>query len=480
MFKEYNQRQILLLPPDISQMVPEEHLARVINDVVDRLEINTLTKQYNETGQHSFHPRMLLKVLFYGYATGIRSSRKIAKKLEEDVIYMWLSGMQKPDFRTIALFRQKRLKQIKAIFVEIANICLELGLTKIGRLYIDGTKIEANASGHKMIYAKALEKRQKQIEHKIQQVLDEVEKNDEIEDDKYHGKKGEAIPKNLRKEANRLKKLEQAAKRVKEQKELLKQRSNYSKTDKEANLMKMKRDYIYPGYNMQLTTNNQVILDYEASNKCNDMDLLKPQVEEIKANYRQKPKQVIADSGYSTESNHLYLNKEGIQAIIPYQSLEKENSKAYREDKYRRGNFHYDKKRDIVICPEGNPMQLVYKGRNNRGQYIKKFQTTACPWCLGREFCTPGEYRGYEYRPRWERIRQKIREKMSQPKFKKIYKRRKMDVEAVIGNIKHNLGFKKYLLRGLEKVNIETGLIATAHNLVKIWGFRNNLLYNGP
>lgn len=480
MFKEYNQHQILLLPPDISQMVPQDHLARVINDVVDRLEINALTRQYNEAGQHSFHPRMLLKVLFYGYATEVRSSRKIAKKLEEDVIYMWLAGMQKPDFRTIALFRQKRLKQIKAIFVEIASICLEIGITKIGRVYIDGTKIEANASGHKMIYAKALEKRQNQIEYKIQEMLDEAKKNDEIEDSKYQGKKGETIPRELRKKVNRLKKLEEAAKRVKEQKDLLNQRSNYSKTDKEANLMKMKRDYIYPGYNMQLTTSNQVILDYQASNRCNDMDLLKPQVEQIKRNYKEKPKQVIADSGYGTESNHLYLNKEDIQAIIPYQSLEKERSKAYRENKYRRENFHYDKKRNIMICPEGNLMQLVYKGKNNRGQYIKKFQTVTCPQCPGRESCTPSEYRSYEYRPRWERIRQKIRKKMSQPKFKKIYKTRKMDVEAVIGNIKHNLGFKKYLLRGLEKVNIETGLVAIAHNLVKIVRFRQDLLYNGP
>lgn len=480
MFKEYNQHQILLLPPDISQMVAEDHLARVINDVVDRLEISSLIRQYSQTGQHSFHPRMLLKVLFYGYATGVRSSRKIAKKLEEDIIYMWLSGLQKPDFRTIALFRQKRLKQIKDIFVEIANICLESGITKIGRIYIDGTKIEANASGHKMIYAKALEKRHKQIEDKIQEILDEAEKNDEIEDNKYHGKKGEAIPKELRKRANRLKKLKEAAKRVKEQKELLNQRSNYSKTDKEANLMKMKRGYIYPGYNIQLTTNNQVILDYETSNKCNDMNLLKPQVEHIKDNYKEKPKQVIADSGYGSESNYVYLKKQNIQGIIPYPSLEKERSKAYRENKYRRENFHYDKKKNIVICPEGNVMEMVYKGRNDRKQYVKKFQTAACFQCPERVSCTSGEYRGYEYRSRWEGIKQSIRKKMSQPKFKKIYKKRKMDVETVIGNIKHNLGFKKYLLRGLEKVNIETGLIAIAHNLVKISGFKKSLLYAGP
>ena len=331
-----------------------------------------------------------------------------------------------------------------------------------------------------MIYAKALKKRQKQIENKIQEILEEVRKNDEIEDNKYHGKKGEAIPRELRKKAGRLKKLEQAAKRVKEQKELLNQRSNYSKTDKEANLMKMKRGYIYPGYNIQLTTNHQVILDYETSNKCNDMDLLRPQVEHIKNNYKEKPKQVIADSGYGTENNHIYLKQQNIQGIIPYQSMEKEHSKAYRENKYRRENFHYDKKRNIVICPEGNIMEIVYKGRNSRGQYMKKFQTAACLQCPNRESCTLGEYRGYEYRPRWEKIKQGIRKKMSQPKFKRIYKKRKMDVEAVIGNIKHNLGFKKYLLRGLEKVNIETGLIAIAHNIIKILGFRRNLLYNGP
>jgi transposase len=158
MFKEYNQQQLFLLPPDLSELVPEDHLARVINDIVDKIDIRELELQYSEIGQNGYHPRMMLKVIFYRYATGVRSSRKLAQKLREGVIYMWLSGMQRPDFRTLALFRQQRLQEIKKIFTEIVKICMEMGMVKIGKVYIDGTKIEANASGHRMIYLKSTQK----------------------------------------------------------------------------------------------------------------------------------------------------------------------------------------------------------------------------------------------------------------------------------------------------------------------------------
>lgn len=481
MFKEYNQNQILLFPPDISKMVREDHIARIINEVVDRVDISPITRQYSNSGQNAYHPRMLLKILFYAYATGIRSSRKIAKKLEEDVVYMWLSGMQKPDFRTIALFRSKRLNQIKAIFVEIVNLCVEMGITKIGRVFIDGTKIEANASGHKMIYLKSLKRREEKIEKEIKKILEEAREIDEEEDKKYGTKRGDELPSSLRRKEHRLKKLKEAAERIREQKEYLKQRSNCSKTDKDANLMRMKRDYIYPGYNVQLVTNNQVILQYEASNQCNDTALLKPQIEGIKEAYKEKPKEVIGDSGYGTEFNYRYLEKEKIEGIIPYQALEKEKSKAYQNNPYSRDKFTYDKKKKRMRCPGGYLMRPDGIQRDKKtGAIIRKFKGTRCKSCVGAIVCTGGYTRCYEYKPWWEKTKKKIRDKMSLEEIKRIYKQRKMEVEAVIGNIKHNLSFRKFLLRGLKKVNIEIGLIAIVHNLIKIFKFKQGLMYCGP
>lgn len=480
MFKEYTQNQILLLPPDVSTLIPQEHLAKVINEIVDTIDITAITSSYSGIGQNAYHPRMLLKVLFYGYATGVRSSRKIAQKLQEDVVYMWLSGMQKPDFRTLALFRQQRLNQIKSLFVEIVNLCVEMGITKIGRVYIDGTKIEANASGNKMIYLKSLERRSKNIDKKIQEILNEAQKQDEQEDKKYRGRKGENIPAALRKQENRLAKLKEAAGRIKEQKELLEQRSNCSRTDKDANLMKMKRGYIYPAYNTQLSVNNQVIVEYETVNKCNDQSQLKPQVEQIKNDYDIKPKEVIADSGYGVEKNYAYLDKEKINGIIPYPVLEKEKSRVYQSNPCCRDKFRYDEGTRRIRCPRGYLMKLIKIERNNKtGRYVKIFKGTKCSQCELHALCTGAKYRTYEYGHWWEKTKKKIKNKLALDWIKEIYNRRKMEVEAVIGNIKHNLKFNKFLLRGIKKVNIETGLISIAHNLIKIYGFRRRLRVYG-
>lgn len=481
MFKEYSQNQILLLPPDISKMVAEDHIARLINDIVDRIDLSPIIKYYSDSGQNAYHPRMLLKVLFYAYATGTRSSRRIARKLEEDVIYLWLAGMQKPDFRTIALFRQQRLREIKAVFVEIVNLCVEMGITKIGRVFIDGTKIEANASGHKMIYLKSLKRREEKIETEIQKILEEAQELDEKEDKKYGTKRGDEIPRGLRSRQNRLKKLKEVAQRIREQKTCLKQRSNCSKTDKDANLMRMKQDYIYPGYNVQLATNNQIIIQYQASNQCNDTALLKPQIEAIKEVYWQKPKEVIGDSGYGTEENHRYLEKGRIEGIIPYQALEREKSKAYQNDPYSRERFVYDREKKRMRCPRGYLMRSAGIQRDTKTKaLIKKFKGRRCTHCPGQALCTSAHCRDYEYKPWWEKTKKKIRYKMSLERVKGIYNQRKMEVETVIGNIKHNLGFKKFLLRGLEKVNIETGLISIAHNLIKMFRFRQKPMYHGP
>jgi len=480
MFKEYIQNQILLLPPDISQLIPPDHLARVINEVIDIIDIAPITSGYSALGQNAYHPRMLLKVLFYGYATGVRSSRKIAQKLEEDVVYMWLAGMQKPDFRTLALFRQQRINQIKSLFIEIVNLCVEMGITKIGRVYIDGTKIEANASGNRMVYLKSLERRSRLIEGKIQEILNEVRAQDEQEDKKYRGHKGDNLPKLLRKQENRLNKLREAAERIKEQKELLNQRTNYSTTDNGANLMKMKRGYIYPAYNAQLAVNNQVIVEYETVNKCNDQEQLKPQIERIKKDYDIRPEAVIGDCGYGVEKNYAYLEKEKINGIIPYPALEKEKSRAYQNNPCSRDKFIFDNKTKRLRCPQGYLMKPDKVERNPKtGRYIKIFRGTKCAACRLQAQCTAAGYRNYEYRPWWEKMKKKIKYKLSLDWIKEIYNQRKIEVETVIGNIKHNLKFNKFLLRGIKKVNIETGLICIAHNLIKIFTYRQKWKFCG-
>src|SRR3989338_5680610 len=164
MFKQYNQNQLQLLPPNLSDLIVKDHLARLINHAVDGLDLSLIEQTYSPDGQHAYPPRMLLKILVYGYASGVRSSRKLADRLKEDIVFMWLSGRLTPDFRTIADFRKDKLTDFKKIFEEVLETSFQIGLTRVGKVMIDGTKIRANAYKNKAVYRTNLsEKRSREL-----------------------------------------------------------------------------------------------------------------------------------------------------------------------------------------------------------------------------------------------------------------------------------------------------------------------------
>ena len=157
-YKEYHQSQIMLMPPSLEERVLQDHLARYISQVVDALDLSEIEAGYSDIGCRAYHPRMLLKLLIYGYSIGIRSSRRIQKETREDLVFMWLAGMQEPDFRTISDFRKARIGDIKELFQQVLETCVELGMVKCGRISLDGTKIEANSGKNKLTFCKTLEK----------------------------------------------------------------------------------------------------------------------------------------------------------------------------------------------------------------------------------------------------------------------------------------------------------------------------------
>ena len=197
-FKEYHQNQIMLMPPSLEEKVPLEHLARYVNQVVDRLDTSAIEASYSELGCPGYHPKMLVKLLVYGYSMGIRSSRRIQRAAREDIVFMWLAGLQEPDFRTISDFRKSRLKDIKGIFNQILELCCELGMVQCGRISIDGTKIEANSGKHKITFRKKLEKSLSGYEEKIDEILREAEEIDAEEDALYGDSDGYVVVKEKR------------------------------------------------------------------------------------------------------------------------------------------------------------------------------------------------------------------------------------------------------------------------------------------
>lgn len=436
-FKFYTQDQPLLLPHSLESKVPLEHISRVINKLIDEFDTSKIESTYSGMGCRAYHPKILLKILIYGYSLGIRSSRKLASMIKENLIFMWLSGMQEPDFRTINDFRKSKLDDIDFLFNQLLTSCVELGLVKCGKVFLDGTKLEANSSSNRMEYRKTLEKRKTLYSNKVAEILKEAEEVDKHEDELYGDHDGTSLEREYSDEEIRraVNKVEKKRKQLDTKKEKIEskledidskldrmgdERNSYGKTDKDSTRMKMKEGYTAPGYNIQMGSENQIIVGYKVSQKCNDSHELIPMMEVIKNNLGKLPKYLVTDKGYGTQSNYEYLEKiEYEGGMIPHQ--------------------YYD----------------IDRIRVKKGTYE-----------LGKN-------------PDYERLKLKMIHKLNSEKGQQLLKRRKHDIEPVFGDIKHNMNFRKLLLKGLDKVNIEIGLIAMAHNIKKITKqLKNNVLPN--
>jgi len=185
LFKLYSQNQSQLLPPRLDELIEEDHIARLINYAVDKMSFTVIENTYSAEGQHAYHPKMLAKVLLYGYTTGVRSSRRLADKLKEDIVFIWLAGRNTPNFRTISDFRKNRLVDIKKLFEQVLNVCAELGMIRVGTVSIDGTTIRADANKNKMQYRKLLEKRKQKTREQIDAMFEEAKELDEEEERLY-------------------------------------------------------------------------------------------------------------------------------------------------------------------------------------------------------------------------------------------------------------------------------------------------------
>ena len=429
MFKPYVQSQSQLLPQSLEEVVAPDHLARLISHSLDQMDISGIEHLYSEQGQHAYHPRMLLKVLIYGYASGIRSSRKLADKLHEDIVFMWLTGQQDPDFRTITDFRKDKLTDFKSLFEQMLATSMDIGLIRVGTISLDGSKILASASKNKMQYRKQLLKRKVNLKEKIDQIIKEADDLD-AEEDRIYGsntinRTGIVITKE--KVAAAIKKIQKRKQTIKKDKAVLKaklssvkqkektmrkDRNSYSTIDPDATLMMMKEGYIAPGYNIQLATEHQVILGYGVFSDRNDQKLLKPMLEEVTARTKQKPESVLADAGYGRKLNYRYLKNQQITAYIPNQSYEQ----------------------DTILRNQG-----LYRIQN-----------------------PDVELEGYKA---------KMRIRLQSEQGQAMLKRRRQDVEPTFGDLKRNMEFRRFNLRGRLKCELELGIVSMAHNLkkMKLW-----------
>jgi transposase len=421
-YRDYLPEQDLLLPPSLRDWLPEDHLAYFVSDVVDQLDLSAIESVYegDNRGQPPYHPRMMTKILIYGYCVGVFSSRRIQKALVEDVGFRVLAAGNEPDFRTISDFRKLHLKALQGLFDQVLQIALQAGTMKLGRVVLDGSKVKANASKHKAMSYGRMQEEEKRLKEEVKRLFEQAEEVDAEEDARYgRDRRGDELPEELARRETRLKRIQEAKRALEERaREQAKSKGQpaeqakpeakmqYNFTDPESRIMKGPEGFVQ-AYNAQIAVEPdfQLIVGQSVTQAVNDKQQLVPTVETIGQQAGQKPQEVLTDSGYCSDSNLKYLEKKKIEGFVAT------DRESYR-DRHQPG-------------PRGPLPQGA---------------------------------------TRVDRMRRKLQTKAGAA----IYATRKTVVEPVFGQIKQARGFRQFLLRGLGKAQGEWALICLTHNILKL------------
>ena len=502
-FKQNFQNQGMLFPSDLNDLIAQNHPVRVVDGVLEKVDISHLVKQYKPGGTSSYHPRMLLKVLVYAYINNIYSSRKIEEAIAENLNFMWLAGMSKPDHNTINRFRGQRLQNtLQPIFTQVVMMLCEEGLLSIKDLYTDGTKIEANANRYTFVWGNSIKTNREKMKQQLNELWQYAQKlaaseldddNDPSGFDKIPAEKVEQIVENINaalkdKEITKevRQKLNYGAKnwpantrKYEQQEKILgESRSSYSKTDEDATFMRMKEDHmrngqLKPAYNVQVSTNNQYIASYSIHQSTTDTNTLQDHISQHIRQFKQKPNNITADAGYGSEQNYQWLEKKRITAYVKFNQFDRQQNKRIRtKNPFSVDQLEYNAETNQYLCPIGEPMShtgwTITETKAGYPQVIDKFRAKDCKTCILSGICnTQQGDRVIEVSLNNVRLREAAQKRLKSPRGIQKRKQRCFDTEPVFANIKHNHHFKRFMLRGTKKVAVETGLLALAHNLRK-------------
>lgn len=489
-----------LFPINIFDKIPAEHPVRLVDKVVDGLDIEEFIKQYKGGGTSAYHPRMMLKVLFYSYLSNIYSCRKIGKALEENIHFMFISGNSTPDFRTINEFRSKILKdKIQNIFGQVVKMLVDLGYVSLEVQYIDGTKIEAKSNRYTFVWRGSVEKHKEKLEIKINTILADIASSIQSDNQDLNQ---ESLPKKINseelkeklsvlnkklKEPNKnqakalqklqeehLPKLEEYEKKL----EILGDRNSYSKTDQDATFMRMKEDHmkngqLKPAYNVQISTENQFVTHGTIHQKPNDTTTLSSHLESFEQAYETQSTTVVADAGYGSEENYELMANKNMEAYVKYNYFHKEQKKNFKNNAFLVQNLFYNAEKDFYVCPMGQKMEK--KGTSKRVSdngfvaQVSIYEAQRCEDCPLRGLCHQGKgNRKIEVNHRLNAHKEKAKDLLMSEKGLEHRSKRPIEVEAVFGQMKSNNKFNRFTFKGLEKVELEFLLMAIGHNLRKM------------
>ena len=443
-------------------MIPKDNICFLVEDFADSLDFSKFDLIYEGAGAPAYHPKIIMKILVYGMLCKTRSSRKLAKAAIENFVFMYLAEKVNPNFRTISRFRKDHPDFVKDSFRETVMLANKNKLIDLSFISIDGSTLKANAGSKRYFDKKGLDKLDKAIE----KMIDEDIALDELEDELYGDNANDGLTgvdrrdiKKIVREYNKSKDKKKIKKNIKKAKGELDKYflKKVSISDPESRAMQTKKRFSELSYNAQLSVSkNQLIVANDITQDKHDAHQFIPQVKNIKENIKlRKDTKIALDCGYSDGDNIKFAEEQGIDLYVPSRALAQKIDG--KEQSLKHDNYEYDAKKNEIIC-EGERYRYSWFYVRKTGKKIAVFYLKK----LKKKKDVPWLFR--------ERLRMK--EKMETEEAKKVYELRKITVEPVYGNLKENLGFRGFLLRGLENVKTEFNLACIAHNLQQIWKLR--------
>lgn len=511
-----NDRLFFLLNPN--EYIAENDPVRIVDAVVESLDLKEFRKLYRERGRCPYHPKMMLKIILYAYMNNIYSCRKIERVVQRDIHYIWLAAQERPDYVTINRFRNRVKNEINNIFTQVVLLLAERGFITLDVEYIDGTKIESKANKYTFVWRKTVEKNRAKLQEKIRVLLEQI---DEViaQDKAAEAESVEFTPETLTSiigelkdtlsaepesaDKNQKKQLREKKKQIKELEkhrdklseydvrlEQIGERNSMSKTDPDATFMRMKEDAMNngqtkPGYNLQLSAENQFITDFALFPNPTDTLTLIPFFNSFLDRYGHLPTIAVADSGYGSEENYRFMDEAGMEAYVKYNRFHLEQRPRYKPSPFHHDNFHYNAAEDYYVCPMGQHMTRIGTSHTKTASGYRsesaRYRAQNCKGCPLRCLCykAKGDRRTIEVNHRLNEYKRKARELLTSEEGLRHRGRRCIEPEAVFGQMKFNMAYRRFRHFGKDKVSMDFAFFAIAFNLKKMYSKIEKQTKNG-
>jgi hypothetical protein len=450
---------------------------------------------------------MMLKLILYAYMNNVYSCRKIEKAVRRDIHYIWLAAQERPDFVTINRFRNRVKNEINNIFTQVVLLLAGRGFITLDVEYIDGTKIESKANKYTFVWRKTVEKNRAKLQEKIRVLLQQIDEAvaqdngseagpaeftpealdsliSDLKDSLAAGpeRAGKERKEQHRQQKKQIKELEKHRDKLREydgRLEQIRERNSMSKTDPDATFMRMKEDAMNngqtkPGYNLQISAENQFITDFALFPNPTDTLTLIPFFNSFLNRYGHLPSVAVADSGYGSEENYRFMDEAGMEAYVKYNRFHIEQRPRYKPNPFHHDNFHYNADEDYYVCPMGQHMRRIGTAHSKTASGYRsenaRYRAQNCKGCPLRCLCykAKGDQRIIEVNHRLNEYKRKARELLTSEEGLKHRGRRCIEPEAVFGQMKSNMAYRRFRHFGKDKVSMDFAFFAIAFNIKKM------------